>query len=144
MPRRFAFLMCLALAGTSVLAWAQPPAQEPGQGQGQGQGQGEEPEDEDEPPYEPAEQPSVREMHTVCEGRTIRRIRVRGNRRVAAEDIRATIQLRRELPCTDTEVARDAHALWDLGFFDDVIVDATPVGENEIDLLFTVRERPAI
>ena len=92
--------------------------------------------------YEPTTE--LRAPRTVCEGRTIRRIRVRGGRRVAEEDIRATLELREDVPCTDLEVSRDARALWDMGFFDDIVVTAAAVGDDLIDLLFEVRERPAI
>jgi outer membrane protein insertion porin family len=138
-------LLCLTLVGTSVDAWAQPDEdqQDPAQDQDEDQDADAQDQDEQGQDYEPAEQPTTQEPHTVCHGRRIRRIRVRGNRRVAAEDIQATIQLRRGLPCTDQEVARDARALWDLGFFDDVVVDATLAGQ-EVDLLFAVRERPAV
>lgn len=80
---------------------------------------------------------------TLCQGRRIRDIRVEGARRVDPDDVRATMRLRRELPCTDTEIARDARAIWDLGFFDDIIIEAEPSG-TEIELIVRVVERPAI
>ena len=132
---------------------------EDGEGEGEdaegedGEGEGEDAEGEDgegedlveEPegePYEPAT--TLRAPRTVCQGRTIERIFVRGGRRVSDDDIRATLDLRAGVPCTDAEVTRDAQALWDLGFFDDVTVEAEPVGEHRINLYFIVRERPAI
>ncbi len=99
----------------------------------------EEPEGE---PYEPTT--VLRAPRTVCQGRVIRRIHVRGGRRVGEEDIRATLELRPGVPCTDPEVTRDVQALWDLGFFDDIVVEAQPVGEDRVDLYITVTERPAI
>ncbi len=35
-----------------------------------------------------------------------------------------TMGLRRGVPCRDTEVAADARALWDQGFFDDIVFEA--------------------
>ncbi len=105
----------------------------------------EEPLEGEEPvePYEPvAEQPVT--PRTICHGRRIRRIEVRGARRVADEDILATMELRRDVPCTDEEVARDAEALWGMGFFDDLVIDADPVGDDEVDIVVRVAERPAI
>ena len=81
---------------------------------------------------------------TICEGRTISKIKIRGYGRVSADDILATIQLRNGLPCTDSEVTRDARALWDLGYFRDVRVEGKPRGANKIELIFIVQERPAI
>lgn len=102
-----------------------------------------EPEEElEEEPYQPStEGPST--PRTMCHGRMIRRIRVDGSRRVEPDDIRATMRLRRTLPCTDEEIARDARALWDMGYFDDIVIEAETAG-NEVDLLVRVRERPAI
>ena len=93
-------------------------------------------------PYEPTT--TLRTPRTICHGKTIRRIVIRGGRRVSEEDIRATIDLRDGVPCTDAEVTRDAQAIWDLGFFDDVTFAAEAVGDSRVDLLISVRERPAI
>lgn len=93
--------------------------------------------------YRPNERPPGNTLKTVCEGRSVRRIQVEGHGRVSADDIRATIRLRPGLPCTDAEVARDVRALWDMGYFDDIAVDAQPE-ENQLVLVFRVRERPAI
>ena len=81
---------------------------------------------------------------TVCQGRRIRRIRVRGNRRVSDEDVLAVLHLRPSTSCTDTLVARDAHALWDQGFYDDIVFEADPVGDDRVDIVVRVSERPAI
>lgn len=92
----------------------------------------------------PAQPPApVQPLGTLCQGRTIARIDVAGQGRVAAEDIRATIKLRVGLPCTDGEVTRDANALWDMGYFADIRVEGTLVGEK-IALTYVVKERPAI
>lgn len=100
-------------------------------------------EDEEEPSrYVPNTQgPAV--PRTVCEGRRIRDIEIVGVQRVDEEDVLASMELREGLPCTDREIARDANRLWALGFFDDIVFDATLVGE-EIDLLVRLVERPAI
>lgn len=99
-------------------------------------------EEVEENPYEPeVEAPTV--PRTLCHGRMIRDIEVDGARRVDPDDVRATMRLRRGLPCTDDELHRDAQSLWDLGFFDDLVFEARPAGE-EITLHVHVRERPAI
>lgn len=104
----------------------------------------EEPEaEEEEEIAPPAEEPTVLVPRTVCEGRTIRAIEVTGNGRVSADDIRAGLKLRPGMPCTDAEVARDARALWDLGYFDDLIFRAQVEG-NQVVLAIEVKERPAI
>lgn len=85
--------------------------------------------------------PSV--PRTVCQGRNISAIDVTGQGRVAVEDIRATIHLRAGQACTDADVTRDVQSLWALGFFDDILVDAEPTGDN-VRLTFQIKERPAI
>ena len=96
----------------------------------------------DGPPYVPAEGPTA-PPGTICQGRQIRAIRVEGARRVLPDDIRASVRLRRGLPCSDVDVTAAAQDLWDLGFFDDVRFEGELVGE-EIVITITVRERPAI
>jgi outer membrane protein insertion porin family len=90
-----------------------------------------------------ADAPSVLVPRTICEGRRIVAIEVAGNGRVSADDVRATMKLRVGVPCTDSEVARDAHALWDLGYFDDLIFSARSEGDG-VALTIAVKERPAI
>lgn len=144
MHRFFALaLLSACLLAGATRARAQQP-QQPAEGEPEGV-EGEELEEEPEgEPYEVEAEPRVRIPHTICQGRQIRRIRVEGARRVAEEDVLATMRLRRGLPCTDAEIARDARSLWDLGFFDDIVVEADPIGEGAIELVVRVHERPAI
>jgi outer membrane protein insertion porin family len=94
-------------------------------------------------PYEPnTEGPTT--PQTLCQGRRIRRIHVEGARRTTDDDILETMQLRQGVPCTDAEVAADARALWNQGFYDDIIFEAAEVRQGVIDLYVTVRERRAI
>jgi len=89
------------------------------------------------------ENEGVRLPRTRCEGRRIGRIRILGNRRVGDEDVLASVRQRSGRICTDAAVAEDAHALWALGFFDDILVEADATDER-VDLSFRLRERPAI
>ncbi|HHH27899.1 MAG TPA: outer membrane protein assembly factor BamA [Polyangiaceae bacterium] len=102
-----------------------------------------EPEEE---PYEPVEDPDVglTVARTICHGRRIRRIRIRGTRRVSDDDVLAILRLRPGQGCTDRAITRDAQALWNQNFFDDIVVEGRAVGDNRVDLTFRVRERPAI
>lgn len=104
----------------------------------------EEPEAEAEEEYTPAEDVDISVPRTVCHGRRVRRIRIRGNRRVSDDDVLSTVRLRASGACTDEAVSRDAQALWDQGFYDDIVVEGQAVGTDRVDLTFRVRERPAI
>lgn len=96
--------------------------------------------------YEPVEDPEegIAVLRTPCHGRRVRRVRVLGNRRVGDEDVLASVRSRAGQVCTDERVAEDARALWDLTFFDDIRIDAEPAPGGRIDLIFRVRERPAM
>ncbi|MCB9591195.1 MAG: outer membrane protein assembly factor BamA [Sandaracinaceae bacterium] len=101
---------------------------------------------EEEDPYEPTDDPDVgiSVPRTVCHGRRVRQIRVRGNRRVSDDDVLSTIRLRAGSSCTDGAVTQDAQALWNQNFYDDIVVEGRAVGDDRVDITFRIRERPAI
>ncbi|HEY2734901.1 MAG TPA: outer membrane protein assembly factor BamA [Polyangiales bacterium] len=80
---------------------------------------------------------------TICQGKRIAKITIKGQGRVSADDIRSTIKLKEGMPCNDAEVSRDAQALWDLSYFRDVRVNGEIDGDA-IALTFEVQERPAV
>jgi outer membrane protein insertion porin family len=96
-------------------------------------------------PYEPVEDANaaIQVPRTSCHGKEIRRIVVVGARRVDPEDVRATMKLRRGSTCTDPAVTRDAKALWNMAYFDDLQIESDPIGAG-IKLTIRVIERPAI
>ncbi len=96
-------------------------------------------------PYEPVEDPEagIEVPRTSCHGKEIRRIVVIGARRVDPEDVRATMKLRRGSTCTDPAVTRDAKALWNMAYFDDLQIESDPIGAG-IKLTIRLVERPAI
>jgi outer membrane protein insertion porin family len=85
--------------------------------------------------------PSVPE--TICQGKRIAKLAIKGQGRVSADDIRSTVKLKEGQLCNDGEVSRDAQALWDLGYFRDVRV-LGDVHDDAIDVTFEVQERPAV
>jgi outer membrane protein insertion porin family len=80
---------------------------------------------------------------TLCQGKTIAKLEIRGQGRVSRDDILATIRLRQGQLCSDADVTRDVQALWDMGYFRDVQVSADPVAAGVI-LTYRVQERPAV
>ncbi len=103
---------------------------------------GDEPEAE---PYEPVEDPdaAIQVPRTSCHGKEIRRITVVGARRVDPDDVIATMKLRTGDVCRDPAITRDAKALWNMGYFDDLQIESDPLGAG-IKLTIRVVERPAI
>ncbi|MCA9579700.1 MAG: outer membrane protein assembly factor BamA, partial [Myxococcales bacterium] len=166
-------LACLAAASLAPLprAEAQPAGGRPARGDSAADAEEELDEDLDEdldaderdeadqgdldepPPREPLgtnpyvqeedEDEAVEVIAGPCQGRRIIRIMVEGTQRVAAEDVLAGMRLGADMPCTDAEVTRDARALWELGFFDDIVIEAEPVGSGVV-LVVRLRERPEI
>jgi outer membrane protein insertion porin family len=93
-------------------------------------------------PYQPSEEPSFQVPRTACHGKRIDAIQVKGQRRVTAEDILATLDLRKGMTCTDELIAKDVMSLWGLDFFDHIAVEASE--GSTTTLTYYVRERPSI
>jgi len=102
----------------------------------------EDPEGEDYETVEDADS-AIRVPRTSCDGKEIRRVVVVGARRVDPDDVRVTMKLRKGDTCRDPAVTRDAKALWNMGYFDDLQIEADPLGAG-IKLTIRVVERPAI
>ena len=95
--------------------------------------------------YEPVEDANagIQVPRTSCHGKEIRRVVVVGARRVDPDDVRVTMKLRRGSTCTDPAVTRDAKALWNMAYFDDLQIESDPLGAG-IKLTIRLVERPAI
>jgi outer membrane protein insertion porin family len=137
-PSRTLWLLALAVLAVAVPAEAQDEDED------QASTEGEEEEEEDLYEAEEDAEGSIELPQTLCHGRRIGRILVRGNRRVSDEDVLAVLRLRPGGTCTDPAVARDARALWEQGFYEDLVFEAQLAGEDRIDLTVRVSERPAI
>jgi len=70
-------------------------------------------------------------------------IRFRGNRRVESEAMLLELDSNVGELVTPEKLSRDIHALWDLGYFEDIFVEGqlTPAGAV---LTFVVKERPTV
>ncbi len=78
---------------------------------------------------------------TVC--RRVTRVRFTGLARVSADDLQDSVHTRVGACLSRAQASRDAHALWDLGFFQDVQVTDTP-SEGGVEVRFALSERPSI
>ncbi len=78
------------------------------------------------------------------EGRTIRRFRFEGLRRVEPAAIRLVLGSRSKRPLSLETVADDIRAIYGLGYFRDVQAYAVPVGNQAADVVFVLEEKPAI
>ncbi|MCP4675642.1 MAG: outer membrane protein assembly factor BamA [Deltaproteobacteria bacterium] len=118
-----AFALCF---GLSISSWSQgltPPGLLGGEG---------------DIPVEPIE-PDAEDF----QGKKVVDVEVKGHRRVSPDDIRVNIGTRQGMLYDKKRVARDIRALYDLGFFSDIEVNATSTDEGVI-LTYTVDEKPAV
>lgn len=74
---------------------------------------------------------------------TIDRVRVEGNRRIEEAAILAKIGLRRGDTMSKERVRRDLLAVYELGFFEDIVISATETPGGVV-LTFRVTEKPAV
>ncbi len=76
-------------------------------------------------------------------GKTVDDIRVDGNRRVEAEAVLRNVRQKVGDPLSYDQISRDVRAVYALGFFDDIQVDATETG-GKLILTFLVKEKPSV
>src|SRR5439155_26943250 len=77
------------------------------------------------------------------EGRTIGTINFRGNKKAEDDAIRVAIHSQPGEKLTGEQLRDDIRAVWKLGFFEDVQVEATEAG-GKVDVTFVMREKPVI
>jgi outer membrane protein insertion porin family len=74
----------------------------------------------------------------------ILRVEIAGNRRVGADDIRASLSLKSGDVFNAARLSRDVTTLHNLGFFSDIQVRLIPEENGEVTLEYSVTEKPAI
>jgi outer membrane protein insertion porin family len=77
-------------------------------------------------------------------GRTITRIQFRGNRKVEDDAIRVNLRSKVGDTLKPEAVRADLRAMWDMGFFEDIVVEAEPEGDDGVVVIFAVDEKPSI
>lgn len=76
-------------------------------------------------------------------GRTVTAVHVTGNHQIESTTIRGTLSTHEGEPLTATDVRKDVKAIYALGFFDDVVVDAEPDGDG-VAVTYKVTELPIL
>ncbi len=87
--------------------------------------------------------PAARAQDQPAQGVVVREIQIEGNRRIDANAIRAVLATEVGTPLTRARVAEDVKRIYDLGFFHDIRVSATRVGDGQV-LTYFVEEQPII
>ncbi|HZO14159.1 MAG TPA: outer membrane protein assembly factor BamA [Polyangiaceae bacterium] len=81
----------------------------------------------------------------LARGKRIARVEIVGNRRISNDEMRAIVKwLRVGKAFNPRGMTRDVRELWDTGYFDDIEVDLTKKGDDEVEVRILVRERPSI
>lgn len=73
----------------------------------------------------------------------VSRIRVEGNERIGADAIKAVIKTSEGQPFSHPKVQEDIKAIYNMGYFEDVRVDARDTAEGK-EVIFIVKENPII
>lgn len=76
-------------------------------------------------------------------GRIIRKIDIKGNKRIGTAAIKGSIRLREGDPYNPETVSQDVSSIWAMGYFDNVEVVLEDI-EDGLKLTFLVAERPVI
>jgi outer membrane protein insertion porin family len=87
--------------------------------------------------------PLARSQDQPTQGVVVREIQIEGNRRIDANAIRAVLVTEVGTLLTRARVAEDVKRIYDLGFFRDIRVSATRVGDGQV-LTYFVDEQPII
>src|SRR5262249_20069879 len=75
---------------------------------------------------------------------SVAQVGISGNLRVEEDAIRVHLRSQPGQPFDQDLIDRDIRSIYAMGFFDQVDADVTKVGENRVDVVFRVKERPLV
>jgi outer membrane protein insertion porin family len=116
-----------------------PMPERPGEGDRSGSQQAVQP-----APLAPQQRVDLPAGQMAREGAMIDRVQVQGNRRVESETILSEIRSRAGQPLVLETISDDIRRVYELGYFDDIRVDARQTTQGEVVVTFIVAEKPAI
>ena len=96
------------------------------------------------PPSQPAPSPPPLSAGPEMQGRPIERVQFRGNRKVEDDAIRVQLLSKPGSLFDTSKMREDIRAMWKMGFFADVNVEAEVGGSGALTLTFAVKEKPSI
>lgn len=97
-----------------------------------------------EPTAAPAPDITLPEGTAAGEGEVINELRVTGNRRVETESVLNQARSKVGQPIRLERISKDIKRVYELGYFEDVQVDATKTADGNVIVTFVVAEKPAI
>jgi outer membrane protein insertion porin family len=97
------------------------------------------------PPVTPAPQaPPMPSIGPTMQGRPVERVQFRGNRKVEDDAIRVQLLSKPGTVFDAAKLREDVRAMWKMGFFADVNVEAEVGSSGGLTLTFAVKEKPSI
>src|SRR3954467_12033413 len=78
------------------------------------------------------------------QGRAVERVQFRGNRKVEDDAIRVQLLSKPGTLLDATKLREDLRAMWKMGFFADIDVEAEVGQSGGVTLTFVVKEKPSI
>lgn len=88
-------------------------------------------------------EPVIEVPQTLCEGHSITSVTVSGLRRTTEDDVLASADLSQGQRCSDAKIHDAAQAIWDLGYFEDIVLEGDASGDG-IAITLNLTERPAV
>jgi outer membrane protein insertion porin family len=92
----------------------------------------------------PAASPAPSSVGPEMQGRPIERVQFRGNRKVEDDAIRVQLLSKPGALFDSSKMRDDIRAMWKMGFFADVNVEAEVGSSGALTLTFAVKEKPSI
>ena len=96
------------------------------------------------PAADPAADGSAAIDPAALVGRPVERVQFRGNRKVEDDAIRVNLITKAGASLDPVKLREDVRAIWKMGFFEDVVVEAEPTGSGGVTLTFAVNEKPSV
>lgn len=95
------------------------------------------------PAVSPAPAPLVTQEANYF-GKKVSQIQIRGLKRIEKEAVLAKIGAKVGSPLTKEQVRLDIQAIFNMGFFEDIAIEAEIQGTQEVSITYVLRERPVI
>ncbi|HEV7558404.1 MAG TPA: outer membrane protein assembly factor BamA, partial [Kofleriaceae bacterium] len=92
----------------------------------------------------PTPQPPTTGTPLANQGRPIERVQFRGNRKVEDDAIRVQLQSKPGTLFDAAKLREDLRAMWKMGFFADIQVEAEQTASGGLVMTFAVKEKPSI
>ncbi|HXI59433.1 MAG TPA: outer membrane protein assembly factor BamA [Polyangia bacterium] len=92
----------------------------------------------------PVDEAEAPETPTPPDAGKVVKLQFRGNRKVEDDAIKVNLKTKVGAPLTQEMLRDDVRAIWKMGYFEDVQIEATDVKGGGMSLVFILKEKPSI